>query len=91
MQQVKPEKNMKMSLSCMTKARLYTSLRTMEATTELHYTVLPHPPYSPDLAPSIFHPFRQVRSAIHSRKFQDDDKINVKMKTWLRQTPENFY
>jgi histone-lysine N-methyltransferase SETMAR len=53
--------------------------------------VLPHPPYSPDLALSVAHPFSQIKNAIRSRKFQDGDKITVEMKAWLRQTLGNFY
>jgi len=33
----------------------YTSKMTQEKVKELQWEVLPHPPYSPDLAPSDFH------------------------------------
>jgi histone-lysine N-methyltransferase SETMAR len=36
-------------------ARPHTGLKTGEAITEFGWTVLPYPPYSPDLAPSDFH------------------------------------
>jgi hypothetical protein len=36
-------------------ARPHTSLHAREAITKLQWTVLPHPPYSPDLAPSDYH------------------------------------
>jgi histone-lysine N-methyltransferase SETMAR len=39
------------------KTRRHTSLRTREHTTKMGWRVLPHPPYSPDLAPSDFHLF----------------------------------
>jgi histone-lysine N-methyltransferase SETMAR len=35
-------------------ARPHTSLKATEAITKFGWTVLPHPPYSPDLAPSDF-------------------------------------
>jgi hypothetical protein len=31
---------------------------------EMHLEILPHPPYSPDLAPSDYHPFRSLSSTI---------------------------
>jgi histone-lysine N-methyltransferase SETMAR len=38
-------------------ARPHTSLRTREHINKMGWTVLPHPPYSPDLPPSDFHLF----------------------------------
>jgi transposase len=40
----------------------HTSARTREAIERLGFPLLPHPPYSPDLAPSDFHLFRQGTS-----------------------------
>jgi histone-lysine N-methyltransferase SETMAR len=42
--------------------RLHTSPRTREAITTIGWTVLPHPPYSPDLAPSDYHRFGPVKN-----------------------------
>jgi histone-lysine N-methyltransferase SETMAR len=42
----------------------HTSLKTQEAITKLGWIVLPHPPYSPDLAPSDFHIFGALKDAI---------------------------
>jgi hypothetical protein len=36
-------------------------------------TVVPHPPYSPDLAPSDFHLFGALKDAICHTKFETDD------------------
>ena len=36
-------------------SRLYTTLRTGEPPATMWWTGLPHPPYSPDLPPSVFH------------------------------------
>jgi hypothetical protein len=39
--------------------------------------VLPHLPYSPDLAPSGFHLFYPLKDALRGRRFADDDAINT--------------
>jgi [histone H3]-lysine36 N-dimethyltransferase SETMAR len=36
---------------------------------------LQHPPYSPDLAPSDFHVFRQLKSDFKGRRFSDHDEV----------------
>jgi transposase len=66
-------------------ARPHTSLHTIEAITELQWTVLPHPPYSPDLAPSDYHLFSPLKDAISEKKFEDDEEVISEVKSWLRQ------
>jgi histone-lysine N-methyltransferase SETMAR len=44
-------------------ARSYTSLKSWEAITKFGWTVLPHPLYSPELAPSDFHLFGALKNA----------------------------
>jgi transposase len=41
-------------------ARLHTPNMTKAAIQELDWEILPHPPYSPDLAPSDYHLFRSL-------------------------------
>jgi hypothetical protein len=51
------------------------SLKTQEAITELGRTLLPCPPYSPDLAPSGFHLFGALEGAICGKMFGSDDEV----------------
>jgi histone-lysine N-methyltransferase SETMAR len=62
-------------------ARPHTSLKTREAITKFGWTVLPHPPYSPDLAPSDFHLLIALKSALHSVKFMTDDNVISAVRT----------
>ena len=47
-------------------ARPHTSIRTMEAITSFGWTVIPHPPYSPDLAPSDYHLFGPMKEGLRA-------------------------
>ena len=51
---VRPSRNPGNMLIQHDNVRSYTSLQTQEAIAKFGWTVLPHPPYSPDLAPSDF-------------------------------------
>jgi histone-lysine N-methyltransferase SETMAR len=39
------------------------------------YEILPHPPYSPDLAPSDFFLFPQMKTPLRGRRFDDTDEV----------------
>jgi histone-lysine N-methyltransferase SETMAR len=67
-------------------------LKTREAITILGCTVLPHPPYSPDLAPSDFYLFGALKDAICGKRFGSDDEVAedvavsaglILVKTWI--------
>jgi histone-lysine N-methyltransferase SETMAR len=62
-------------------ARPHTSLKTWEGITKFGWTVLAHPPYSPNLVPSDFHLFGALKNAVHGVKFQADD--NVISREWI--------
>lgn len=38
--------------------------------------IMPHPPYSPDLAPCDFHLFPKVKQELRGRHFQIDKELN---------------
>jgi len=53
-------------------ARPHTGLPTGEETATVGWTLLLHPPYSPDLAPSDPHLFGSLKDAHRGRRFADD-------------------
>jgi len=65
-------------------ARPHTSLRTQVAIAKFGWTVLPHPPHSPDLAPSDFRLFGALKYALHGTRFDDKSMIRA-VRTWLRE------
>jgi histone-lysine N-methyltransferase SETMAR len=66
------------------KARPHTSLKTQETITQPRWTVLPHPPHSPDFAPSDFHLFGALKDAIRGKSFGSDDKVIERAQKWLQ-------
>jgi histone-lysine N-methyltransferase SETMAR len=70
-----PHKNAAEILLQHDNARPPTGLKTQEAITELGQTAPPHPPYSPNTAPSDFHLFGAPKDAIHGKSFGSCDAI----------------
>ena len=44
---------------------------------ELSWEFLPHPAYSPDLAPSDYHPFRDLQSNLDELHFENDEEAKT--------------
>jgi len=72
-------------------ARLHTSLRTQEAIAKFGSTVLPHPPYNPDLAPSDFHLFVPLKDTLRGTRFEDDESVIRAVRTWLCEQKTSWY
>ena len=73
--QVRPNRNPRDMLIQHNNACPHTSLRTQEAITKFGWTVLPHPPNSPDLAPSDFHLLGPLKDALCGTRFEDDKSV----------------
>lgn len=56
-------------------ARVHTCVKAMAKINELKYDLLPHPPYSPDLAPSDFHLFPKLKTFLGGQKFDTNDEV----------------
>lgn len=61
------------------------------AVREHGFQQLPHPPYSPDLAPSDFFLFRHLKKALRGRRFLDDEEVHTAAEQWFQDQPEMFY
>ena len=72
-------------------ARPHTAALTMETIRNLRWDVLPHPAYSPDLAPSDFHLFGPLKDFLGGRKFQSDEEVMAAVQNWTRDQTKNFY
>jgi histone-lysine N-methyltransferase SETMAR len=69
----------------------HTSLRTREHINKMGWTVLPHTPYSPDLAPSDFPLFGSLKYALRGTHFEEDYSVTEAVRKWLRRQDKSWY
>jgi len=55
------------------------------------WTVLPHPPYSPDLAPYDFHLIGPLKDALRGRRFADINGLKHSVHEELRRFSKELY
>jgi histone-lysine N-methyltransferase SETMAR len=72
-------------------ARPHTAHATVAAVEAKGWAILPHPPYSPDLAPSDFHLFGPLKDYLRGQKFEDDEAIKAAVRLWIRQCDADFF
>ena len=72
-------------------ARPHCPRRTLEKINSLGWEVLPHPPYSPDIAPSDFHLFRSLQHFLSGIFFSNLDDIQNAISGYFAQKPADFY
>ena len=72
-------------------ARPHTSLRTRQKLLELSWDVLPHPPYSPDLAPSDYHLFRSLQNFLNGKRFENLEGIKMDLDRYFAGKPKTFW
>ena len=51
----------------------------------------PHPPYSPDLAPSDFHLFGPLKDFLRGQHFPIDEALKRTVRTWCRNVDKKFF
>ena len=67
-------------------APAHTSQVAMTAATECGFEILPHPPYSPDMAPSDVYLFPKLKSHIRGTQF-GSNKYIINEYLWARKRP----
>ena len=65
-------------------ARPNTARLTRDVINKSAWETLPNSRYSPELAPSDFYLFGQLKKALHGRKFYDDDEVKENVLNWLQ-------
>jgi len=64
-------------------ARPHVAKLTQGQLEELGWMTLPHPPYSPDIAPSDFHLFRALKHHMRGIEFNDDKHIEMEVNFFI--------
>ena len=55
------------------------------------WEVLPHPPYSPDIAPSDYYLFRSMAHDLADQQFRSYGDIEKRLDSWIASEDEHFY
>ncbi|KAG5308596.1 MOS1T transposase, partial [Pseudoatta argentina] len=58
---------------------------------ELKWEALPHPPYSPDIAPSDFHLFRSMAHGLADRRFHSYEEAQKWIDSWIASKDMSFF
>ena len=72
-------------------ARPHVAKITAGRISELNWEVLPHPPYSPDLAPSDYLLFRSFQNYLDGRKLANVEAIKTAIETYIASKPDKFF
>ena len=71
--------------------RPHTACSTVATVQDLSFECLPHPPYSPEIAPSDFHVFGPFKVAMGSKPFGSDEEVQQAVHEWLHSQPKDFF
>uniref|UniRef100_A0A0K0E9X1 HTH_48 domain-containing protein n=1 Tax=Strongyloides stercoralis TaxID=6248 RepID=A0A0K0E9X1_STRER len=72
-------------------ARPHVSKKTLQKLGELGYETLPHPAYSPDLAPTDFHFFKHLDHFLNEKIFNNEEDIKTALIKILASRSQDFY
>lgn len=72
-------------------ARPHTARLTQEKLTQMHWTPLEHPPYSPDLSPCDYHLFGPLKEDLGGRRFGDNAAVEEFVRNWLTTRHPSFF
>jgi transposase len=62
-----------------------------ETIKSLGWDLLPHPPYSPDLAPSDYHLFSSMGHALKEQHFKTSEELENWVSEWFSSKEEQFF
>jgi histone-lysine N-methyltransferase SETMAR len=72
-------------------ARPHIAKSTREKLLKLGWVTIPHPPYSPDLAPTDYHLFRSLSNHLREKKFDDESSLKTDLTDFFSQKSLDFY
>ena len=72
-------------------ARPHTAKKTMAVIREKKWELLPHPPYSPDLAPSDFYLFAPMKDALRGTRYGSKKELMSALEKWVKAQPKEWF
>jgi histone-lysine N-methyltransferase SETMAR len=72
-------------------ARPHKARLTQAKLESLGFSILPHPPYSPDLSPCDYHVFRSLQSFCDGRRFANKQHVESAVQDWIDSRPKSFW
>ena len=72
-------------------APAHTPQVSMTAVTECEFEILPHPPYSPDMAPSDFYLFPKLKPHLHGTQYGSNEVVIEAVNKCLGNQEKAFY
>jgi len=72
-------------------ARPHCSAQTQDAMTSVKFTVVPHPPYSSDMALSDSWLFPELMETFKGQHFSSDAEVEASVRKWISSQPETFF
>lgn len=72
-------------------SRPQTAFATMQLLTNLGWQVLHHPPYSPDLAPSDYFLFSELKRYLRGKVYNGKDDLESDICTFFDSKPPDWY
>jgi histone-lysine N-methyltransferase SETMAR len=63
----------------------------MEAILKVDLTIVPQPPYSPDLAPCDFHLFPKMNEDLRGHLYDSNKEAEKNVKTWMTKQSVEFF
>ena len=72
-------------------ARPHTARATQNKIMSFNWKVLPHPPYSSDIAPPDYHLFRWLQNHLCDKIYENDDQLKYNLNLFFPQKTEKFF
>ena len=72
-------------------APCHKSMKTMAKLSELGYELLPHPPYSPDLAPSNYWLFADLKNMLQGKRFGSNEEEISETEAYFEAKDKSFF
>ena len=58
---------------------------------ELYFELLPHPPYFPDLAPSDYYLFADIKIMLQGKRFGSNEEVIAETDAYFEVKDKSFY